>query len=213
MAESIRKIAICFTGLIAAAAFLVISPFYTAIAIRQGIPQWLIGFIFSTFPLASIVSAIWVPKLMFCLGRHNSMYIGVLFIGSSNILISFLESCSPGPAIAISFISRAMSGIGAAHNFIAAITILMSDYPAERAKLSAMSESFIGLGLIIGPSFGSLVFMVGGFSMSCRIIGLVTYAWIPVLFFLLGPQRIYHTTQTKEKLSIFAVVTKPVVYI
>ena len=169
MNETVRKLSICFTGLIAAASFLVISPFYTEKAIRQGIPRWLIGFIFSTFPIASLICAMWVPKLMFRIGRNKSIFIGLTCIASSNILISFLESCPTGTAIAISFISRAMSGAGAAHSFIASMAILISDYPTERPKLTALSETFVGAGLIIGPSFGSLLFMIGGFSMSYSV--------------------------------------------
>ena len=213
MSDTLRKGAICFTSLITMASFTVISPFYTAIALRQGIPPLLIGFIFSTFPIAGLISAIWIPKLMFCIGRHRCLLLGLAFICSSNILISFLESVSTGPAIAISFVSRAISGTGAAHSFISGMAILISDYPSERAKLAALSEACAGAGLIIGPSFGSLIFVIGGFSNSCSIIGIIACTWMLILFFLLGPQRSYKIEESKEEHNIMAIAMKPVIFI
>ena len=148
---------------------------------------------------------------MFRLGRTPVLLIGIGTIASSNILISFLESYSLPFAIAFSFLSRILSGCGCAIITIACNAIIISDYPTEIPKLIALAEVFGGAGLIIGPSFGSLIFAFGGFSTSCMIIGIFTLIWIPILFMLMGPSRPYRIN-AKEKVSLGEITLKPVMY-
>jgi MFS transporter, DHA1 family, multidrug resistance protein len=191
MKEKFRKLGIGFTTLIAASAFTVISPFYPAIAKRQGIPEWLIGFVFSTFPIASLIVSSILPKIMQSIGRTRVLLIGLSSVATSNILISFIESFDITGSIVSSFVSRMLSGLGAACCSISSIAILTSDYPDEVSKLTPMVEIFVGTGITIGPSFGSLLFSYGGFAASCRFMGYGIIAWIPVLYLLVGPSKPY----------------------
>jgi MFS family permease len=209
MKESLRAYAIVLTNFFASAGFTVITPFYPAVAERVGIPDSLIGVIFSAFPISSIILSIFLPKLMFSLGRNTVMIFGLILIGISNVLVSFLESFSPSSAIAVSFASRILSGSGAACEAVASTSILSSDYPEQFQGLIAMIEVFTGLGIITGPLVGSLLFSAGGFSLSCRIIGISVLLYVPFLLSIVGRSKLY-VIDEKENISIRSMIVKPV---
>lgn len=206
----VRQYAIALTGLYACAAFTVITPFYPVVALRSGIPSSFIGLIFSAFPISSIITSMFLPKTMLLIGRHLTLILSLFLIGSGCILVSFIESLSPTMALIISLTSRIITGSGAACGVISSSSILSSDYPEKLQSLSAVIEFFIGLGTIIGPLAGSILYSLGGFALSCRIIGLSVYSYIPVIFLLLGKAR-KHVVKEKIKISIWEVCKKPVI--
>jgi MFS family permease len=212
MKDNIRAYAIVITNFFACAGFTVITPFYPAVADRVGIPDYIIGVIFSTFPIASIIVSLFLPKLMFSIGRSTILISGLALIGISSILISFLEDFSPTIALLVSFLSRFLTGSGAACASVASISILSSDYTENFQILVAMVEVFGGLGIIAGPLVGSLLFSIGGFSLSCKIIGVFVILYIPLLLTLLGKSKPY-VIDKKEKISIRSMIVRPVIII
>ena len=191
MKDLLRKGGIGFTVLLTCAAFTVISPFYPSVALRQGVPHWLIGSIFSTFPVASLLLSFILPQIMQKVGRTVVLITGILLVSASNILISFLESFDPVQAIALSYTSRAISGFGSACCDISSTAILSTDYPSQVTALMAVINIFRGLGLIVGPIIGSLLFSIGGFSTSCRSFGFIGIIWAPIMYYLVGPSKTY----------------------
>lgn len=212
MQDTMRKFAICITNLFSASAFTVISPFYPEVARKKGIDDELIGPIFSTFPIVALIVSAFLPILMLKLGRTPVFLLSVLSVALSNFLISGVPNYSKNFAIVASFISRALSGIGAAGCNMSACAILASDYPNEVSKLIAMAEIYGGIGVIIGPAVGSFLFAYGGFQSSCMIIGLSVLLWIPVLYFFIGKSRPYVMNED-VKISILSVIKKPVIAI
>ena len=180
MKDLLRKGGIGFTVLLTCAAFTVISPFYPSVALRQGVPHWLIGSIFSTFPVASLLLSFILPQIMQKVGRTVVLITGILLVSASNILISFL-----------SYTSRAISGFGSACCDISSTAILSTDYPSQVTALMAVINIFRGLGLIVGPIIGSLLFSIGGFSTSCRSFGFIGIIWAPIMYYLVGPSKTY----------------------
>jgi MFS family permease len=209
MKEYLKPLGIYITSFVSYAAFTVISPFYPAVAIRQGVPEYLIGPVFSVFPIGSLLISPFLPSLMFSLGKTPILLLGLLFIGTSNLLISFLESFSPLAAILASFLSRAFSGVGSALSIVSSTAILASDYPNDFSRLIAMVECYSGVGVIAGPTLGSLLFAHGGFESSCRILGLAVFIWTPVAFWLIGKSSPYKVTEN-EDVGMIHVAKKPV---
>lgn len=107
------------------------------------------------------------------IGRTSVLIAGTLLIAFSNILISFLESFTPTFAILFSFLSRMLSGFGSACCTISSTAILSSDYPDQVSALIAMVSICSGIGVTLGPVIGSLLYSVGGFSISCSIFGYI----------------------------------------
>jgi MFS family permease len=189
-------------------AFTVFTPFFSKVAVEHGIPPWIIGFIYSSTPLASIIVSSLLPRYLQQIGRTRALLIGVTLIGLGNILISIIGFFSITNAIVLSFLSRIIAGTGSAFDMISAYSTLTSDYPEEISKIIASIEIVSGLGLIAGPFFGSLLFALGGFFYACVFIGLIMWAYTPLLYFIVGPSRPYHLSD--DEISISTVALRPV---
>jgi MFS family permease len=193
-----KLVGLCICVLLCNSAFTVISPFYPAVALRRGVPEWLIGIIFSFFPIASLLLSPFLPALMFALGKTPILILGLFLVAASNILISFLESFSPAVAITASFLSRILSGLGSACSNVSSNAILASDYPENLSKYIAIVQAFGGLGLVAGPSIGSLLYAQDGFQTSCGVFGIVVLVFIPIEILLVGKSRPYVVSDRGE---------------
>jgi MFS family permease len=212
MKEILRIYTISATNLLASACFTIISSFYSSTALKSGVPEALIGVIFSTFPLFSIMTSFFVPFLMEKFSRSAILITGLVLISFSSMLISALESFEAPLSIVVSFASRAISGTGAAFEVIAANSILTSDYPENVQKIMALNEIFSCLGLILGPVVGSFIFVYGGFFVSCFSVGVVVLAYVPVLVLAVGRGNKYKI-ESRESISVGRLVIRPVIEI
>jgi MFS family permease len=179
----------------------VIFPFYSEVALMHGIPPWLIGFIYSSTPIASIIVSSLLTNYMQLIGRTRALLIGVTLIGLGNILISTIVLFSSTNAVIVSFLSRIVAGIGSAFYMITSYATMTSDYPEDKSKIIASIEIASGCGFIAGPFFGSLLFALGGFFCSSFFIGLILVAYTPLLYFIIGPSRPYHLSADEIKTS------------
>ncbi|OMJ93623.1 hypothetical protein SteCoe_3317 [Stentor coeruleus] len=203
----LRKSGILFTTMLAMMSFTVITPFYSAIAVRQGIPESLIGYIFSAFPIASFIISFILPKIMIIIGRTPVYIFGMCLLAFSNLTISNLPYIYGHWAIFLSFISRISSGLGSACETISSYAILTSDYPEDINQLISFIEIIGGLGAILGPTVGSMLFALSGFTNSCFYVGLGILIWIPGIYYIIGPSRPY--VISTDKISLKKIWTKP----
>lgn len=211
ISKVLRKSGILFTTMLAMMSFTVITPFYSAIAVRQGIPESLIGYIFSAFPIASFFISFILPKTMMVIGRTPVYVLGMFLLAFSNLAISNLPFLSGPGAIALSFVSRIASGLGSACETVSSYTILTSDYPEDVNQLVSLIEIVGGLGAILGPTVGSMIFALAGFTNSCFYVGLGILIWTPCLYYVVGPSRPYIIST--DKISLKKIWTKPVCFI
>lgn len=211
MKDCIRKTGIFIGALFVCASFTIISPFYSKVAEDLGIEKWLIGVIYSSCPTASLLISFFLQPFMQKLGRTKIMLIG-MFLQSSNMLfMAFVPFSSFGTAVLLSLLSRIIAGWGSALFVISSYSILTSDYPEEVSKMVALMEIVSGLGLIMGPVFGSAVYLIGGFTISCLIISVILAIYTPLLYFCVGPSRPYIISD--DHISMKKIASKSVNFI
>ncbi|OMJ67991.1 hypothetical protein SteCoe_34695 [Stentor coeruleus] len=191
MPDCLRKTGIFIGALFVYASFTMVSPFYSKIAKDLGIETWLIGLVYSSCPAASLLTSFILQPFMQKFGRTKILLIA-MFLQSLNMLIMSLVPFSNfGIAIFLSFLSRITAGCGSALFIISSYSILTSDYPEEISKMVALVEIVSGLGLIMGPIFGSAMYLIGGFTIACLIISVILALYIPFLYYCVGPSRPY----------------------
>ena len=209
MATLIRKGGIYLAVFIVCIAFTVISPFFSKVAIDQGVSESLIGFIFSATPVSSLFLSLFLSKFMQNIGRTVILISGLFLIGISNIILAFITFCSSGTtAFLISIFSRGIAGLGSSMGMIDSYSILTSDYPEHITQTIASVEIASGVGLVIGPTIGSIIFSIGGFFYSCIIIGLLVIGYLPILFCLVGKSKPYLASE--ELINLKDIAFKPV---
>ncbi len=65
--------------------------------------------------------------------------------------------------IVLSFLARILGGIGSGANSTACMAILISFESEDREKYIGLIEASLGLGMLLGPFFGSGFFYFGGY--------------------------------------------------
>lgn len=186
-----------------------IASFYPIVASSISIPTWLIGIIFSFCPFASLILSPFVPAMLQKLGRRTILLLGLMLNGLGNVVIGIIVFLPLPFAILLSFLGRALVGIGYACSLITTYTILTSEYPDKAAKMIASIEILAGVGLTIGPSLGAVFFEFFGYFFACFSIGILNLIMVPLLFLGLGKLRPYNISK-QESFSMIQLLKKPV---
>jgi len=82
----------------------------------------------------------------------------------------------------ISFASQVMGGIGAGFNVVSSMSLLIQySKKADREKNIGQWEMCSGLGLLVGPLFGSAFYSIGGYAFPFMAMGIVYAVMVPII--------------------------------
>lgn len=65
--------------------------------------------------------------------------------------------------IIMSFVWKFFCGLGAGINSTSSMAIIARHYKEEREKTIGMMEASSGIGLLLGPFFGAILYEIGGY--------------------------------------------------
>lgn len=74
--------------------------------------------------------------------------------------------------VLFSFVWKFLCGLGAGLNSTASFAIIASHYKNDREKMIGMMESSSGVGLLLGPFFGAILYQVGGYMLPFFAMGM-----------------------------------------
>ena len=64
-------------------------------------------------------------------------------------------------------------GLGAGINSTSSIAIVASHYPTDRERVIGLIEAASGVGLLLGPFFGALLYEIGGYMLPFVATGMI----------------------------------------
>jgi MFS family permease len=96
----------------------------------------------------------------------------------------------PVQFIQMSFFWKFMCGLGAGINSTSSMAIVTTHYKNEREKAIGLIEASSGIGLLLGPFFGALLYEIGGY-----VLPFIATAG---LYFLLYPLIAYTLATINE---------------
>lgn len=103
-------------------------------------------------------------KILASFGRRNVIIAGTAFLGISWAFWGYLEFVENSYVFCTVFITcRVFMGMGISATQTSSYAILTLLYPDEVSKAVAIIEGSVGIGLAIGPGFGSLFYHLFGF--------------------------------------------------
>jgi MFS family permease len=210
MGETSKEIAIYVCLVLVVFPYSFISSFYPEIAEDKGVPAWIIGFIFGTFPASSLVTTLVLGKYMHVLGRKKIVLVSLVFTSFSMILLSPIKYTDFTYVLILSFASRTAGGIGCGCIFTSVTTIFVSDYPGKVQTMLGRMEGAVGIGLILGPLIGTILYLID-LVIAANIMGAIILIICPITSKMLGEFRPYEIKQINiNRLSLFF---KPVLFI
>ena len=72
--------------------------------------------------------------------------------------------------IVMSFVWKFLCGLGAGINSTSSFAIVAKHYKQDREKTIGMMESSSGVGLLLGPFFGAILYEIGGYMMPFIVV-------------------------------------------
>lgn len=142
----------------------ILAPFYPSEASSKGVSQSIVGIIFSAHPICSFFFSLILGKMMKFWGRKKILAISLILQAIGLILFgAVIHIDSYAVFITISVIARGIQGIGLGAYGAIAYAYLPLLYPDSVEKTIAFMELLTGLGLMLGPLIGGVLFLLGGY--------------------------------------------------
>ena len=157
-----------------------VGPFYPFEAKEKGVTPLSLGLIIGSFSIAYILSAAISGKYLTQIGKGLGLKVGLLMVIIQLFGLGSLKFIStPSLFIGLSIAAMSIGGSGAALNVTCALAIINTNYPNEREKNLGLFEGGSGLGLLLGPLLGSLLYAIGGYCLPFLTFGLISLALFP----------------------------------
>ena len=205
-----KQVAIYIGLLLVACTFSLIAPFYPNLAQSKGVPLWLIGIIFSAYPLSTLISSLLLGKYMVLLGRKLVLLSSFLLIAASMVVLSPIEHLEFTPFVILSFAARILGGAGAGCIYTSVLSVFISDYPDCVQKMVGRMEAAVGLGLILGPLLGTVLYLIDLLT-ALITVGVITFLFFPIAWKMIGRFKPYDINSIN--IDRVALALKPVIFI
>lgn len=127
---------------------------------------------FGIFELVSFLSSPLFGKYLDTIGAKFTLTSGIFVAAVSCMLFGLLDLVTDHPEfIGLSFAVRIVEALGASAALTAAFAIIASEFPDSVGTTFATLETFYGVGYIVGPTIGGLLFTAGGYILPFIVMG------------------------------------------
>lgn len=187
----------------------IFAPFYPGVAVKKEMSKTQIGLIFGVFQFTLLVLSPIFGKYLEAIGVRF-LFVGGLFIASgSEILFGFLDRCPNGNIYFIlSMACRVVCALGTSMGLSYAVVGYY--FPNHISTIVALLETCSGLGMMIGPVIGGLLFEIGGFPLPFFFMGgLLAIVFIVAFFIFPDPHSTHRQRRNEATLPILPLLMIP----
>ncbi|GFY72923.1 MFS-type transporter SLC18B1 [Trichonephila inaurata madagascariensis] len=179
-------ITLAFGNFCAGACVSLQAPFFPAEAESKGATPTEYGFIFGIFQLTIFVTAPLMGKIVTYVSPKFLLNSGILAVGVTCILFGTLDLVVDTRAfVSLAFVIRTVEGTGAAALRTSCYTIIASQFTEGIGTTFAILETFLGVGLITGPTLGGALYDLGGYGLPFYVVGSIVIVDAIIIFFVL----------------------------
>ena len=148
------------------------APFYPPEAEKRGIQKSEYGSVMGIPELAIFFVSPIIGNNLRKLGMKRTLSTSFGMVGVSITLFGTLGYVEDGRLfLAFSYILRIIEGCGSAGLYTASFSFIVKYFPANSAPMFGLLETFSGLGMVLGPFLGGLLYETGGFTLPFSILG------------------------------------------
>ncbi|XP_073431941.1 MFS-type transporter SLC18B1-like isoform X4 [Dendrobates tinctorius] len=164
----------------------VLGPFFPQEATKKGVSNTVIGLIFGCFALFNFLSSLILGKYIVQIGAKFMFVAGLSLSGVATILFGFLDKASEGTVfIALCFLVRSVDAVGFGASITSSFAILAKAFPNNIATVMGSLEVFSGLGLVLGPPIGGVLYQSFGYEVPFIALGCLVLLMVPLNLFVL----------------------------
>ncbi|XP_068087688.1 MFS-type transporter SLC18B1 isoform X2 [Hyperolius riggenbachi] len=159
----------------------ILGPFFPQEAVKKGVSNTVIGLIFGCFALCNFLSSLILGRYIVQIGAKFMFVTGLFVSGVSTILFGFLDKAPDGTVfIVMCFLVRSVDAIGFGASITASFSILAKAFPNNIATALGGLEIFTGLGLVLGPPIGGVLYQTFGYEVPFISLGCVVLLMVPL---------------------------------
>ncbi|KAM8945541.1 MFS-type transporter SLC18B1 [Pelodytes ibericus] len=164
----------------------ILGPFFPQEAIKKGASNTVIGLIFGCFALFNFLTSLILGKYLVQIGAKFMFVTGMFVSACATILFGLLDKAPDGPVfIGLCFLVRSVDAIGFGASMTASFSILAKAFPNNIATAMGFLEIFTGLGLVLGPPIGGVLYQTFGYEIPFIALGCLILVLVPLNFFIL----------------------------
>ena len=173
-----------------------LAPFFPNEAILNGhMTLQIVSIIMGSFEVSKLLAII---LLSFFVNPSNQMaffYSGALISSAFCLFFGYLPRLFTGKSITFFFIFvQFVQGFGASMVFMTGNPIFVAFFEGKEARVTSTLESALGIGILIGPALGSLLYSLGGYQLPFTVVGSAEFLFSLVsmiLMILMSRKRSY----------------------
>uniref|UniRef100_A0A8C5N0M9 Major facilitator superfamily (MFS) profile domain-containing protein n=1 Tax=Leptobrachium leishanense TaxID=445787 RepID=A0A8C5N0M9_9ANUR len=163
-----------------------LGPFFPQEAVKKGVSNTVIGLIFGCFALFNFSTSLILGKYLVKIGAKFMFVTGMFVSACATILFGLLDKAPDGKIfIILCFVVRAVDAIGFGASITASFSILAKAFPNNIATAMGSLEIFTGLGLVLGPPIGGILYQEFGYEIPFISVGCFILLLVPVNYFVL----------------------------
>ena len=179
-------ITMIFCNLFANICYSVIVPFLPLEFEQLGLDPSIYGYIFGVYAGAGMISSLAVGKLLTKLGRRIILVSGMLILGASIVAFGFIHYWPNTTVLTIVWLLlRSIEGISASMIVTTCYSVVAITYRSNQLRYLGFLESTVGIGMMIGPLIGSVLYEFFGFNTTFYILGSSFLIISPFLYWII----------------------------
>lgn len=134
-------------------------------------------------------------------GRKNSILLGYVFITLASLCFGLLKLVSNDTLFfALAIVIRFVTGIADALVTVAVYSVVTYEYPKQREQYIGYTEAALGLGMMMGPVMGSMLFGTLRYEWTFITLGCILGVCALIMWLLL-PNRINKPCEKENELE------------
>ncbi|CAG9575981.1 unnamed protein product [Danaus chrysippus] len=164
----------------------IMAPFFPREAAEKGLSETMCGMVFSFYAVVMFLTSPFFGKYLPALGAKFMFTSGMFVAGACNVLFGTLVLIEDSRTFTtLCFIVRGMEALGASAYSTASYVFVVNAFPDNIGSVLGILETFVGLGMSVGPAIGGLLYSIGGFGLPFYSLGIVMVLTVPINFCLL----------------------------
>ncbi|XP_035430098.1 MFS-type transporter SLC18B1 [Spodoptera frugiperda] len=185
----------------------VMAPFFPREAAAKGLSETMCGIVFSFYAVVMFLTSPLFGKFLPTVGAKFLFTGGMFVAGACNVLFGTLALIEDAQMFTIlCFVVRGMEALGASAYSTASYVFVVNTFPDSIGSVLGILETFIGLGMSVGPAIGGLLYTIGGFGLPFYTLGVIMVLTVPINFFLLTDCEEYVSgSKTASIIALFKI--------
>jgi len=162
----------------------IMAPFFPSEASEKGVSNTMSGWIFAVFALVQFAVSPLFGRIIPHSGSRLLIVTGQLLGGGCIVLFGFLDRIGTADNNAVfivyCFVLRIILAVGCTASTTSGFAITANVFPNHIATTFGLLETATGLGMMVGPAFGGILYQFGGFALPFVVLGALMILTVPL---------------------------------